>query len=83
MFPLGLLLGLFFPTGMQLARSAGSQETPWYWALNGIFGVLCSALAVLISIYVSISMNFYIGVACYSLLVLCLRRMGRGDPAVG
>lgn len=75
MFPLGLLLGLFFPTGMQLVRASGATETPWYWALNGIFGVLCSALAVLISIYFAISVNFYIGVVCYSLLVLCLNHM--------
>ncbi|KPL90153.1 spermidine synthase family protein [Herpetosiphon geysericola] len=83
-FPLGLLLGLFFPTGMQLVRSSGATETPWYWALNGIFGVLCSASAVLISIYFTISVNFYIGVACYSLLVLCLRHMRQvnlGNPS--
>lgn len=77
LFPLGLLLGLFFPTGMQLVRASGTDETPWYWALNGIFGVLCSAVAVLISIYFAISVNFYIGVACYSLLVVCLGRMRR------
>ncbi|XSG77352.1 hypothetical protein ACP8Y2_10125 [Herpetosiphon llansteffanensis] len=83
-FPLGLLLGLFFPTGMQLVRSSGATETPWYWALNGIFGVLCSASAVLISIYFTISVNFYIGVACYSLLVFCLRHMRQvnlGNPS--
>ena len=41
-------MGLFFPTGMRLVRSIASNETPWYWSLNGIFGVLCSALAVFI-----------------------------------
>lgn len=64
-FPVGLLMGLFFPTGMRLAKEVSSAETPWYWALNGIFGVLCSAIAVLISIYHGISTNFYVAAACY------------------
>lgn len=69
-FPVGLLLGTFFPAGMRLAREASAEETPWYWALNGIFGVLCSALAVLISIYAGVSVNFYLAAACYALLLV-------------
>ena len=71
-FPLGLLLGFFFPTGMRLARAAGDSETPWYWALNGVFGVLSSALAVFVSIFSGISMNFYIAVLCYSGVLACI-----------
>lgn len=78
-FPLGVLLGFFFPIGMRLARQSASGETPWYWALNGIFGVLCSALAVFISIYVSISTNFYLAAGCYALTVLSLPRIA--EPA--
>lgn len=69
-FPVGLLMGMFFPTGMRLAKQVALDETPWYWALNGIFGVLCSALAVFISIYLGVSVNFYIAAACYALVVL-------------
>lgn len=74
-FPLGILLGFFFPTGMRLVKAAQAAETPWYWALNGVFGVLCSALAVFISIYFGISVNFYIAAACYAALVFCLYRL--------
>jgi spermidine synthase len=69
-FPVGLLMGLFFPTGMRLTRSVALDETPWYWALNGIFGVLCSALAVFISIYIGISANFYIAATCYGAVLI-------------
>jgi len=72
-FPLGMLMGLFFPTGMRLVK--GDSETPWYWALNGIFGVLCSALAVFFSIYFGISTNFYIAACCYAMLLICLYYM--------
>lgn len=78
--PVGLLLGFFFPIGMRLARSRNMPETPWFWALNGVFGVLASALAVFVAIYSSISMNFYIGCACYVLLILPLMLMFKGEP---
>jgi hypothetical protein len=69
-FPVGILMGFFFPTGMRLAKSIALEETPWYWALNGIFGVLCSALAVFISLYVEVSANFYIASICYGAVVI-------------
>ena len=70
--PLGVLLGFFFPTGMRLVRAAGDSETPWYWALNGIFGVLASALAVFFAIFSGISTNFYAGAICYAAVLACL-----------
>ena len=81
LFPLGLFLGLFFPTGMRLARERGEESTAWYWALNGVFGVLCSAVAVLVSIYAGISMNFYASAVCYALIVPTLALQCRTQPA--
>jgi len=74
-FPLGMLMGFFFPTGMRLVKSVRTTETPWYWALNGIFGVLCSALAVFFSIYHGISTNFYVASICYATLPIFLYNM--------
>ena len=71
-FPVGILLGFFFPTGMRLVRNIHPQETPWYWALNGIFGVLSSAFAVFISIFLGISANFYLAAVCYALVLVCV-----------
>lgn len=82
-FPMGLLMGFFFPVGMRLVRrSALGGATPWYWALNGIFGVLCSALAVFVSIYASVSTNFYIAAACYAATPACIAAlMKKAEPA--
>jgi hypothetical protein len=71
LFPLGMLLGVFFPTGMRLAAAAQHGETPWYWALNGSFGVLASALAVFVAIYWAISTNLRIAAVCYLLTLPC------------
>ncbi len=74
-FPLGILMGFFFPVGMRLVKSVGDSNTAWYWGLNGIFGVLSSALAVFFAIYFGISTNFYIAAVCYATLLICLYYM--------
>ena len=76
-FPLGILLGFFFPTGMKFFKPLVADDTPWFWALNGIFGVLSSALAVFISIYFGISFNFFIAAGCYILIALPIRWASR------
>ena len=70
-------MGVCFPTGMTLVRQTGGGDTPWYWALNGMFSVLCSAIAVFTSIYISISFSLYIGAACYISLLICLPGLRR------
>jgi hypothetical protein len=80
-FPLGILMGFFFPTGMRLVKAMNDNQTPWYWALNGIFGVLCSALAVFISIYFGISTNFYIALLCYTAILFCLYALNKARLA--
>jgi hypothetical protein len=73
-FPLGILLGFFFPSGMKLFKPLVAGDTPWFWALNGIFGVLSAALAVFISIYFGISINFYVAAICYALLFVVIHK---------
>lgn len=80
--PMGLVMGLFFPTGMKLVKHTNAAEAPWYWALNGIWGVLSSAVAVFTSIYISVSLNFTIGAICYGLLPLCIFGMVRAQQAL-
>jgi hypothetical protein len=73
--PLGLLLGLFFPLGMKLSKHNLPDHLPWFWALNGIFGVLFCAVAVFISIYAGISYNFYMAAIFYFSIFFLLRKM--------
>ncbi|MFN0316555.1 MAG: hypothetical protein ACKVQA_16150, partial [Burkholderiales bacterium] len=80
-FPVGMLLGVCFPAGMRLVGKTHAAETPWYWALNGIFGVLCSAVAVFVSIYFGISTSMAAGAMCYLLLLACLPKMLRASES--
>lgn len=75
--PLGLLLGFFFPTGMELVDHQPEDATPWFWAVNGFFGVLAAAVATFTAIYVGISANFYAAALLYSLTAPCLLLMAR------
>lgn len=83
-FPLGILLGFFFPTGMKMFKPLVADDTPWFWALNGIFGVLSSALAVFVSIYFGISINFFIAALCYvAILIPLLAVADKSEIAAG
>lgn len=63
--PPGIVMGLFVPVGLRLTRDAHQGETPWYWALNGVVSVLCSALAVLVAITSGVHANFFVGALAY------------------
>jgi len=80
-FPVGFTMGFFFPMGMRLAKSRSPEETPWLWALNGIFGVLFSAVAVFLSIYFSISMNFYLAALCYAAILVLIKGLSQPSDA--
>lgn len=75
LFPVGCLLGLCFPLGMRMTRKEERDFTPWFWALNGIMGVLGSCLAVFVSIHVGITISLLIGATCYACLLLPTRRL--------
>lgn len=75
--PMGFLMGLFFPTGVELAQRRNAAHLPWFLALNGVFGVLCSVLAVFLSIYFGLTMNFYLAAVGYVAAGGVLLRMSR------
>lgn len=74
-FPIGLLLGMFFPLGIRVTRKIFFDDLPWFWALNGIFGVLFSVTAIFISIYFGIVWNFYIASILYLIIIISTNRM--------
>jgi hypothetical protein len=67
LFPLGLVLGMAFPLGMKLAFRRCGPVTPWLWGINGAASVCGSVLAILISMFVSISVTYWVGFAFYLL----------------
>ncbi len=68
--PLGLALGMPFPSLLRLARQRSAAGIPLLWALNGAFSVLGSTLAVVISMRWGFSWALLAGGSLYLLLTL-------------
>ena len=73
LLPVGTALGLFFPLGMLRFGDAGK---PWFWALNGIFGVVASVFSLAIAMELGFRSTAYLGAALYILAWWSLRGDG-------
>ncbi|HEY2388315.1 MAG TPA: hypothetical protein VGK30_15250, partial [Candidatus Binatia bacterium] len=49
LIPLGLVMGVFFPSGILVVRRANEQFVPWAWAINGCASVVATVLAVILA----------------------------------
>src|SRR4029453_18474183 len=48
-FPLGILLGIYFPFGLELVGSRYEQTIPWAWGINSGFSVLGGILSIILA----------------------------------
>ena len=69
-FPAGIMMGFAFPTGMHLTEKVSDKLTPWFWGINGAFGVVASAIAIVISISLGLPYTILVGAVCYGLLAI-------------
>jgi len=75
--PVGAALGLFFPLGME---RFGDNAKPWYWAINGVFGVVASVLSLALSMEFGYAFVGLVAVGGYVLAWACL--FGKNRTAV-
>ena len=74
LLPLGVALGVPFPSGLRLAVRADQPDVPWLWGLNGVMSVVGSALAASGPYYVGFSGCLLGAAALYAALgFLCPR----------
>ena len=76
LLPLGGLLGLFFPLGMLRFGDVGK---PWFWAINGVFGVVASVMSLALSMEFGFLMVGQLSALIYLVAWACLR--GNGNRA--
>lgn len=70
--PVGIILGTFFPTGLESLKRAAPAYAPWAWGLNGIFSVLAPLLAIGFSMSFGISALLLSAVPVYLVAALAL-----------
>ncbi|MCD6351122.1 MAG: hypothetical protein J7M26_03285, partial [Armatimonadetes bacterium] len=66
--PVGLVMGIPFPTGVRRAiDDEGAEVVPWLWAVNGVASVVGSAAAMACAKLLGFSTTLAIGLAVYVL----------------
>jgi predicted membrane-bound spermidine synthase len=79
LLPLGLLLGLPFPLGLDRLGRSQPRLIPWAWGINGYATVLGSTLAVILALAGGFSMVFGWAAAIYLAAVAVQPRMSQVD----
>jgi len=73
--PFGFLLGIPFPTALQLLRHSETEKyIPWMYGINGTMSVLSSILTVTLSMLIGFTYTFFIGLFFYLLISLVLKQ---------
>jgi hypothetical protein len=70
--PIGLCLGVFLPTAIDLMKRTSPELVPWAWGVNGVFSVLAPLLAVAAATTFGISALLLSTVPIYLLVAFSL-----------
>jgi hypothetical protein len=76
--PIGLLMGMPFPCGIRMLERSSEGAVPWAWAINGIFSVLTTVLALLLAINLGFQIALLSGVLVYVGAFVCTLRLSAG-----
>jgi hypothetical protein len=79
--PLGVTLGMYFPTGLELLRRVEPRLIPWAWAVNGVASVVATVLAVILGIELGFSAVALVAVGVYAVGTLALVSVLPGDAS--
>jgi hypothetical protein len=77
--PLGLVMGMPFPSGLRQTGTGSLPAPPFYWGLNGVMSVIGSITTVFVALMAGFQAAMLMGSACYVLAALMSRRAFR-DP---
>jgi hypothetical protein len=76
--PIGVLLGMALPLGMDRVSAEDNQMIAWMWGINGAASVLGSVAAVLFAMHVGIRFVYATVIACYGIALACTMAWERG-----
>lgn len=66
LFPLGLFMGLGFPSGIRILESRCPALIPWGWAANGIFSVFASLFCIVLSMQIGFKHVLWVSATIYA-----------------
>ena len=71
--PLGLAMGMPFPSGLRRAGRGSLPAPPFFWGLNGIMSVIGSVVTVGVALMFGFQAAMLVGCACYAIAALVAR----------
>lgn len=73
--PLGLLMGMPFPLGMERLKRAGQEAAvAWAWAINGSTSVVAAIFSVFLALNIGMTSVFVLSAAAYAIAGWTARR---------
>ena len=73
LLPFGFLLGIPFPTGIQMLKQNNLVKyIPWMYGVNGIMSVLGSIIAIILSMVWGFTPSFFAGLSIYFIIFIFL-----------
>jgi len=64
-FPIGLLMGIPFATGLRYLEEKYPRFIPWAWGINGLTSVMGSVLAIIIAMRIGFTIVVLLGCVTY------------------
>jgi spermidine synthase len=80
LFPLGLLLGTFFPTGIKIISGNDKRFIPWAWGINGCASVIGTVLSIIIAMSYGFRTVTVLAVIIYIIGVVAMYRVAEESP---
>jgi predicted membrane-bound spermidine synthase len=71
--PLGFLMGMPFPRGLQASGVGPFPQPPFYWGLNGVFSVVGSLGTMAIAVVLGFTWAMVAGAGCYMIAAVASR----------
>ena len=72
--PLGVLMGIPFPSGLRKTGQGSLPAPPFYWGLNGILSVIGSVTTVFVALLFGFQAAMLVGCGCYLLAATTAQR---------
>lgn len=75
--PLGIAMGIPFPTGISILGRGRPDLIPWAWCINGSFSVISSVLAMMLALFWGFSTVHLLAAGCYIIAWLAIMKMNQ------
>ena len=73
--PIGILLGMPFPTALRMISETSSSLVPWSWGVNGFFTVIGTISAQILAMTFGFRFVLLCGAICYASAWAVIRKM--------